>query len=81
MDHLPRAPPAVGDHRLPDRPRGPGTQKRALEQQQAIDAQFNQSVRAATADPAGQIADAKALLDAGAISAEEFQQLKQKALS
>ena len=61
--------------------RGPGMQKRALEQQQAIEAQFNQSVKAATADPAGQIADAKALLDSGAISAEEFQQLKQKALS
>ena len=61
--------------------RGPGMQQRALDQAQAMQAQFNQSVQAATADPAAQIANAKALLDAGTISAEEFEQLKQKALS
>ena len=61
--------------------RGPGMQKRALEQAQAMQTQFNQSVQAAAADPAAQIANAKALLDAGTISAEEFEQLKQKALA
>jgi hypothetical protein len=62
--------------------RGSGMQKRAIEQQQAMQAQFAQSVQAAAGgdDPTAQIANAKALLDAGTISAEEFAQLKQKAL-
>ncbi len=61
--------------------RGPGMQKRALDQAQAMQAQFNQTVQAAAADPAAQIANAKALLDAGTISPAEFEQLKQKALA
>ncbi len=63
--------------------RGPGMQERALDQQKALQAQFNQSIQSAagTSTPAEQIANAKALLDAGTITPEEFAQLKQKALA
>ena len=60
--------------------RGPGMQKRAIEQQKALDAQFVQAV-AGNGDPATQIANAKQPLDAGTINADEFDQLKQKALA
>ncbi len=43
--------------------------------------QYIQSVAAETKSPAEQIADAKALLDAGAISQAEFDSLKAKALA
>lgn len=63
--------------------RGPGMQRRAIEAQRAMQAQI-----AAYAQPAGgstdataQIANAKALLDDGAITADEYDQLKQKALA
>ncbi len=62
--------------------RGPGMQQRAIEQQQAMQARLAEyAVSAGGADPAAQIANAKALLDAGTISAAEFEQLKQKALA
>jgi hypothetical protein len=63
--------------------RGHGMSDRALAQAQAQQAQFDAYVRetAGSADPADQIARAKQLLDEGAISQTEFDQLKQRALS
>ncbi len=63
--------------------RGGGMAQRALEQQKAVQAQFNDYVneKAASLSPADQIAQAKALLDAGTISADEFEKLKAKALA
>jgi ABC-type multidrug transport system fused ATPase/permease subunit len=63
--------------------RGPGMQKRALDQQKQQAAAFNDYVQsvAATGSPTEQIAKAKELLDAGTISQEEFDSLKAKALS
>lgn len=63
--------------------RGRGmAERRAGEMQQAQAAtdQYIQSV-ASKSSPADQIASAKALLDSGAISQEEFDKLKQKALA
>jgi ABC-type multidrug transport system fused ATPase/permease subunit len=66
--------------------RGSGMQQRAIEQRQAFQAQMAEYVQT-TAGPAGgstpveQIASAKALLDAGTISAAEFDALKAKALA
>ena len=51
-----------------------------MEQAQAQMDSHIQSV-AVSGDPAGQIAQAKALLDSGAISQAEFDQLKAKALA
>ena len=63
--------------------RGPGMQKRALEQQKQQQAAFNDYVQstAAAGNPTEQIAKAKELLDAGTISQEEFDAIKAKALS
>jgi hypothetical protein len=60
-----------------------GMTERSLEQQQAAKRQTDQYVRsvAAQADPAEQIAKAKQLLDSGAITQAEFDQMKQKALT
>jgi len=60
-----------------------GMAERTISQQQAAQAQMDQYVKsvAGTSDPAGQIANAKALLDKGTISQAEFDQLKQKALA
>jgi type VI protein secretion system component VasK len=63
--------------------RGKGmAERRAGEMQQAQVAtdQYIQSV-AGRSNPADQIASAKSLLDSGAISQEEFEKLKQKALA
>ena len=63
--------------------RGRGmAERRAGEMQQAQAAtdQYIQSV-ASKSSPADQIASAKALLDSGAISQEEFDKLKQRALA
>ena len=63
--------------------RGKGmAERRAGEMQQAQAAtdQYIQSV-ASKGNPADQIASAKALLDSGTISQEEFDKLKQKALA
>ena len=60
-----------------------GMTERSIQQQQAAQEQADQYVRsvAAQADPAEQIAKAKRLLDEGAITQAEFDQVKQKALA
>lgn len=55
-------------------------QQAAVRESQATADDYIRSVAGAT-DPAGQIARAKELLDAGAITAPEFEQLKAKALA
>lgn len=63
--------------------RGGGMAERSLAQQQAAQAQFDSYVRqtAGSSGAAGEIAHAKELLDSGAISQEEYEALKAKALS
>ena len=65
--------------------RGHGMQQRQLEQAKEIhaaQAAYIKSVAApSSGDVAGQIADAKGLLDSGAITQAEFEQLKAKALA
>jgi hypothetical protein len=62
---------------------GKGMAHRNQKQVQAAEADFDARVRAAAAqsDPAGQIANAKQLLDSGTITAAEFDQLKARALA
>lgn len=63
--------------------RGKGMSERALAANQQARAQMDAYVRqtAGTAGPADEIASAKALLDSGAITADEFERLKQAALA
>ena len=63
--------------------RGSGMAQRSADAQQAAQTEFDSYVRetAGTDSPADQIASAQALLDAGSISQDEFDQLKAKALS
>ena len=56
-------------------------QMAAVEQQQTAQDQYIRQVAGNRADPTAQIADAKALLDSGAISETEFAALKAKALA
>lgn len=60
-----------------------GMTERAVKQQKDAQSQFDQYVQsvAAKSDPTEQIAKAKAMLDGGAITQAEFEQLKQKALA
>ena len=60
-----------------------GMAERNMKQVQQSQAQMDDYVKsvAATADPAEQIAKAKGLLDSGAISQAEFDQIKAKALA
>jgi hypothetical protein len=60
-----------------------GLAQRSVKQQQAAQSDFDQYVQsvAAKGDPAEQIAKAKSLLDSGAITQAEFEQIKQKALA
>jgi cell division protein FtsB len=63
--------------------RGGGMAQRQIKAQQAMQQQMDQYVQktAAAADPSEQIAKAKKLLDDGTISPQEFDAIKQKALS
>ena len=65
--------------------RGHGMQDRQMEQAQAIQRAQNDYVRSVAAggstSPADQITTAKGLLDSGAITQTEFDQLKSKALA
>ncbi len=60
-----------------------GMTERAIKQQEAAQAQVDQYVQsvASKGDPAEQIAKGKQLLDSGAITQAEFDQIKQKALA
>jgi len=60
-----------------------GMAERTIKQQQAAQQQMDDYVKsvAGATDPAEQIAKAKQLLDTGAISQTEFDQIKQKALA
>ena len=53
----------------------------AVTEQQAAQQEYIQRVAGKSSSPAGQIADAKALLDSGAISQSEFESLKAKAMA
>jgi hypothetical protein len=63
--------------------RGGGMADRAIRQRESAEAEFRDYVMSAAAEagPAEQIAKGKQLLDAGAITAEEFEAIKQKALA
>ncbi len=60
-----------------------GMTERAIQQQEAAKSEMDQYVRsvAGQSDPASQIANAKSLLDKGAITQAEFDAIKQKALA
>ena len=58
-----------------------GMAKRNVKQAEAQKAQFDQYVRETAGGSAGEIAKAKELLDSGAISQDEFDQIKRKALA
>ena len=53
----------------------------AVAEQQDAQKKYIQQVAGKTTTPAGQIADAKSLLDSGAINEAEFNSLKEKALA
>ncbi len=56
-------------------------QMKAVAEQQAAQQEYIQQVAGKSASPASQIADARALLDSGAINQTEFESLKAKALA
>jgi Short C-terminal domain/Phospholipase_D-nuclease N-terminal len=58
-----------------------GMRERSVEQAQAKQQAFDQYVREAAGGSASEIAKAKELLDSGAITQEEFDKLKAKALA
>jgi hypothetical protein len=59
---------------------GDGIAERNIKQIQAQQSEMDTYIRSVAGGAAGEIERAKALLDSGAISAEEFEQLKAKAL-
>lgn len=61
--------------------RGKGMNERTVAQLQQSKAATDDYIRSVAGSPADEIARAKALLDSGAISADEFAALKAKALS
>lgn len=61
--------------------RGNGMAERTMRQQQAAKDEFDTYVRNVAGGPAEQIAQAKSLLDSGAISQAEFDAIKAKALA
>jgi Mn2+/Fe2+ NRAMP family transporter len=58
-----------------------GMAKRSAKQAEAQKAQFDEYVRDAAGGSASEIAKAKELLDSGAISQQEYDQIKRKALA
>jgi hypothetical protein len=58
-----------------------GMAKRSAKQAEAQQAQFDKYVRETAGGSATEIAKAKELLDSGAISQDEFDQIKSKALA
>jgi hypothetical protein len=56
-------------------------QMKVVAQQQAAQQEYIKQAAGSTASPAAQIADARALLDSGAINQTEFDSLKAKALA
>jgi Phospholipase_D-nuclease N-terminal len=63
--------------------RGPGMAERSMRQVQSYQeqqAQYIRSVAGGSGDPAAQVAQAKQLLDSGAITKQEFDTLKRNAL-
>ena len=56
-------------------------QMKAMAEQQAAQQEYIKQAAGTTASPAAQIADARALLDSGAINQTEFDSLKAKALA
>ena len=60
-----------------------GMNERAVKQQQDVQGEFDQYVKsvAGKADPTDQIAKGRELLDKGAISQAEFEEMKRKALA
>ncbi len=60
-----------------------GISERAVKKQQDVQAEFDQYVKsvAGNADPTDQIAKGRELLDSGAISQAEFEEMKRKALA
>ncbi|MCE1174390.1 MAG: SHOCT domain-containing protein [Propionibacteriales bacterium] len=61
--------------------RGGGMAERAMAQAQASKAEADEYIRSVASGAVGEIAKAKELLDAGAITPEEFATLKAKALA
>jgi hypothetical protein len=63
--------------------RGDGMAKRSMRQHQAAQEQFDDYVRqaAGTGGAASEIANAKSLLDDGAITQQEYDEIKRKALA
>ncbi|HEY3406842.1 MAG TPA: SHOCT domain-containing protein [Propionicimonas sp.] len=61
--------------------RGKGMTERSIAQAQQNKQAADNYIRAVAASPADEIASAKALLDAGTITADEFASLKAKALA
>lgn len=61
--------------------RGPGMAERSIGQQRAAQQAADDYIRSVAGGPAGEIAQAKSLLDSGAISQSEYDALKAKALA
>jgi putative oligomerization/nucleic acid binding protein/phospholipase D-like protein len=60
---------------------GKGMAERRAKDIQTSQSQFDQHIRTVAGGPAGEISQAKALLDSGAITPQEYEQLKSKALA
>ena len=60
---------------------GKGMAQRRAKDIETSQAQFDQHIRTVAGGPAAEINQAKALLDSGAITPQEFEQLKAKALA
>jgi hypothetical protein len=60
---------------------GKGMAQRRAKDIETSQAQFDAHIRNVAGGPAGEISQAKALLDSGAITPQEFEQLKAKALA